>query len=179
MRQSNEKEVYVNSGEVEVLQGGGVLKASAIGSCVVVTVYDPHYRVGGMAHVMLPWASADHSLPTNTKYAEGAMQELMRKMANCKINKDGLDLCLVGGGNLLGKGHENLGMEIARSVNEILRRFGIKPVASELGGTLRRSCSLDVASGCVNFTVGDSIQHMLWQSNSTRTQSFRHADLLI
>ena len=170
MRKQYEKEVFVDSGDVDVCQGAGVLLASAIGSCVVVTVYDPNLYVGGMAHVMLPWASPYSDRSTKTKYAEQAMQELLRRMTDCKANRDRLDLCLIGGGNLLGDGHEDLSIEIAQSLLQIFDRMGIKPVASELGGTQRRSCSLDVASGCVKFTVGDSMQRTLWESQKALTQ---------
>jgi len=57
MRQPIENEIFANSGEVKIRQPEGVLIASAIGSCVVVTVYDPYLCTGGMAHAMLPWAT--------------------------------------------------------------------------------------------------------------------------
>jgi len=37
----------VNSGDVTACKGEGVLRASAIGSCVVVTAYDPDSGVEG------------------------------------------------------------------------------------------------------------------------------------
>lgn len=36
-----------------------VLITYALGSCIAVVVYDPHARVGGMLHFMLPNASLD------------------------------------------------------------------------------------------------------------------------
>jgi chemotaxis protein CheD len=154
-------EVFVDSGEVAVCQGTGMLIASAIGSCVVVTVYDPFSCVGGMAHVMLPWASRDPHLSNRTKYAEDAMKELMRKMADYKTDLSLLKLCLIGGGNLLGDGHDDIGADISRSLIEIITRMGIKPIAMELGGLQRRSCALCVSSGRVTFTVGNSAHRTL------------------
>jgi chemotaxis receptor (MCP) glutamine deamidase CheD len=49
---------------------------------VVVTAHDPDARVGGMAHVMLPGASQNPGSSDQTKYAEDAIQELMRKEGN-------------------------------------------------------------------------------------------------
>ena len=156
-------EIYVNTGEVEVCQSEGVLIATAIGSCVVVTVYEPYLCVGGMAHVMLPWASRDRDLSDRTKYAEDAIKELMGKIANYKANVDALKLCLIGGGNLLGNDHDDIGAEISRSLLEILGRIDINPVALELGGAHRRSCALYVASGRVTYTIGDSDQLTLME----------------
>lgn len=149
-------EIFVDSGEIAICHGTGVLIANAIGSCVVVTAYDPCLCVGGMAHVMLPWASTDWNLAGKTKYAEDAMRELFRKMAVYTANVNSLEICLVGGGNLLGDGHDDIGADISQSIIEILNEMNIKPVAMELGGVQRRSCTLCVASGRVTFTVGDS-----------------------
>jgi len=159
--------VFVNSGEVEVCQGDGVLRAGAIGSCVVVTGYDPDSRVGGMAHVMLPGVSRDPNPSVRTKYAENALQEMARKMSDLGASEAGLHVCLIGGGNLLGDGHDSLGQEIAWSVAEVLRRMRIEPVAMELGGTQRRNCTLDIASGRVTFTVGDSTERTLWEARGS------------
>ena len=156
-------EIFVNSGEVAACQGTGMLIASAIGSCVVVTVYKPYSCVAGMAHVMLPWACRDPDLSDRTKYAEDAMKELMGKMTNYKANLDSLKLCLIGGGNLLGNDHDDIGAEISRSLLEILNRIGINPVAMELGGVQRRSCALCAVSGRVTYTVGDSNQRTLME----------------
>ena len=156
-------EIFVNTGEVAVCQREGVLIASAIGSCVVVTAYEPYLRVGGMAHVMLPGGSRAPNLVNKTKYAEDAMKELMRKMADYKASLDSLKLCLIGGGNLLGNGHDDIGTEISQSLREILSKIGINPVAMELGGVQRRGCSLCVASGRVTYTLGDSDQRTLME----------------
>ena len=48
------QEISVSSGEINACRAEGVLRASAIGSCVVVAAYDAGTGAGGMAHVMLP-----------------------------------------------------------------------------------------------------------------------------
>lgn len=161
------KAYSVDSGEVKVCQGDGVLLASAIGSCVAVTCYEGALCVGGMAHVMLPGASRDPNRSDRTKYAEDALSELVQKMSALGAGETGLHVCLVGGGNLLGSGHDNLGQEIVLSIVEILGRMGIEPAATDLGGTQRRSCTLDVACGRVTFTVGDSARRLLWAASDS------------
>jgi len=159
-------EISVNSGEVGVCKGEGVLRASAIGSCVVVAVFIPDCRIGGMAHVMLPGASRDRDPSGRTRYAEDAMQEMMRKMADLGTKESRIYACLIGGGNLLGDDHYSPGPEIVQSLAEILRRMSITPVAMEVGGTQRRSCSLDVGCGRVTYTVGDSTERTLWEAEA-------------
>ncbi len=156
-------EIFVDSGEVAACKGHGVLQASAIGSCVVVVAYDPDCHVGGMAHVMLAGASRDQDPTGGTKYAEDAVQEMMQKMANLGSTKAHLCVCLIGGGNLMGKGHDSPGPETVRSLSEILHRMRIEPVSMEVGGRQRRSCTLDVDRGCVTCKVGDSAERKIWE----------------
>lgn len=164
-------EFSVDSGEVEACRGEGILRAGAIGSCVAVTAYDPDARVGGMAHVMLPGVSRDTGSSDKTKYAEDAIHEMMRKMSALGAGEARLRVCLVGGGNVLGPGQDSLGPEIVRSIADILGRMHIVPVATEVGGDQRRSCSLDVACGRVTYTVGDSRSMTLWESGLEASNS--------
>ncbi|MFC1672275.1 chemotaxis protein CheD [Planctomycetota bacterium] len=154
----------ISSGEVSACKGEGILRASAIGSCVVVTAYDPDSRVGSMAHVMLPGASRDKDSSRRTRCAEDAIREMMQKMADLGADEARAHVCLIGGGNVLGDGHVSPGPEIVRSLTEILGRRGIEPVGIEVGGTQRRSCVLDVAGGRVTYTIGDSARQILWES---------------
>ena len=159
-------EISVNSGEVQVCKGEGLLHANAIGSCVVVAAYDPDSGVGGMAHVMLPGASRSRNTSRDTKYAEDAVEEMMQKMASLGASKARVHACLIGGGNVLGDGHDTPGPETAQSLTEILVGKGIATVAKEVGGTQRRSCALDVARGRVTYTIGDSEQRVLWEAEA-------------
>ena len=161
----------VDSGEDKACRGKGILRANAIGSCVGVAAHDPDAGVGGMAHVMLPGGSRDPGLSDTTKYAEDAIRELMRTMSAKGAGEARLRVCLVGGGNVLGPGHVGPGPEIVISLTEILDSMRIEPVATEVGGTQRRSCSLDAASGRVTYTVGDSGCLTLWDSGLGRSDS--------
>jgi len=154
----------VNTVEVRTLKGEGILRASAIGSCVAVAAYDPQSGVGGMAHVMLPGSSPQKDPSNRTKYAEDAVEEMMRKMAELGAGEAGIQVCLLGGGNVLGDGHDTPGPEIVESLRGILGRRGVTTVAMEVGGTQRRSCCLDVAGGRVTYTIGDSGQQILWEN---------------
>ncbi len=100
-------EVGVNSGEVNARKGEGILRASAIGSCVVVMAYDPDHGVGSMAHVMLPGASGDQNPSRKTRYAEDAIQDMMRKMAALGADEARIHACLIGGGNVWGDGRDS------------------------------------------------------------------------
>jgi len=153
--------IDVHTGDVKVCKGEKILQASAIGSCVAVAAFDSAARVGGMAHVMLPGASPDGQPSRRTRYAEDAVGEMVRTMAELGADVSLIAACLVGGGDILGKG-DGPGQEIVDSVVEALRKRRVKVVAEELGGTERRSATLDVARGRVSYTIGDSERRALW-----------------
>ena len=154
----------ISTGDVKISSGEVCLRASALGSCVAVTLHDPACAAGAMAHVMLPGASRGRASAESkrTRYADDAVAELLRLMTNMDADTSRATLCLVGGANVLGKDHDTLGLDIVRSLTDIFAHHGIVPVATETGGTLRRSCTLDVATGRVTFTVGDSEEKLLW-----------------
>ena len=159
-----ERDISVDSGEVAVTKEAVVLRASAIGSCVVVAAYDANAGVGGMAHVMLPGTSPNGGGTNRTRYAGDAFDEMMRDMTALGAATNGMSVCLVGGGNVLGDGYDSPGPQNVQSLIEILGKKGIVPAAREVGGTLRRSCSLDVSCGRVTYTIGDSAERVLWQA---------------
>jgi chemotaxis protein CheD len=158
----------VNAGEIKVCRREGVLRASALGSCVAVAAYDPNSRVGSIAHVMLPGASDGRNPSKKMRYAEDAIQEMMRRMTALGVDESRMRVCLVGGANVLGDGHDSPGLDIVWSLTEILNRKGITPAAVDVGGEQRRSCTLDVAFGRVTYTIGDSAPRMLWEAGNVR-----------
>lgn len=159
-----DRDISVDSGEVAATQGAAVLRAMAIGSCVVAAAYDTNTGIGGMAHVMLPGTSPHGAGTNRTRYAGDAIEEMLRRMTALGAATNGMSVCLVGGGNILGGGHDSPGPEIVQSLIAILGEKGIVPVAMEVGGTQRRSCSLDVSCGRVTYTIGDSVERTLWNA---------------
>lgn len=154
----------MNTGEVEVCRGDQDIKANALGSCVAVTAFDPESGVAGMAHVMLPGISPDEDPSKRTRYAQDAIDEMLGKSTDLAADTSKLQVCLVGGANVLGEGHVSPGPGIVDSVTDILGQMGISPVAFEVGGEQRRSARLDSSTGTVTYTIGDSGKMLLWES---------------
>lgn len=164
-------EIFVDSGEIRASRGKGILRTNAIGSCMVVTAYDPDSVTGGMAHVMLPGEPLDPESLGKNRYARNAIEEMMRIMSSLGAKESRLQVCLVGGGNVLGKDHDSPGAELYRSLTEILKMKGINPVARHVGGIQRRACALNVLNGRVTYTIVDSEQRTLWEANPGRPGS--------
>jgi len=127
----------------------------AIGSCVVVVAYDRYKKVGGLAHAMLPGRSPNGASKNRTKYAEDIVDILLNALKKAGANIEDSEVTLVGGANVLGVG--NISEQITGSVLNYLKRLNIKPKKKKLGGTQRRSVSLDIDSGKMFYSEGDGM----------------------
>lgn len=156
---------YVNTGEVN---SGGietVLNSGAIGSCIVVTAFDPIKHIGAMAHILLPGTFPSKNGSQRTRYAHNAIEEMLCQLAKFGIGRNDIEVCLIGGANVLKREKDTIGKENLISVEEILKEKHIAIKAKSVGGFERRTVLLDIFNGCIYFTVGNSIQKVLWQSD--------------
>ena len=154
---------YVNTGEV---RSGGIeiiLNSGAIGSCVVITAYDPNVKVGAMAHVMLPGSSSQKTNTISTKYAADAVDELLHQLIKRGTKKEDIVICLLGGANVLKRAGDTIGNDNIVSVEKLLNNLDLTVCARSLGGTERRTGLFYIETGSVYFTQGDSKEKLLWK----------------
>lgn len=158
--------IYVHSGEV--FSGGPetTLYSGAIGSCVVITIYDSVKEIGAMAHVMLPGTGPDGEEKGDTKYAANAIGALVTLMKQQGSKASQWETCIIGGANVLKKPNETIGKNNIDSVMQWLAVYGIRLSEKALGGQERRTVTLDIANGVIYYTVGDSRKKILWQHHN-------------
>ncbi len=153
----------MNTGEVKACQEETILKSSAIGSCVVITACDSKKKAGAMAHVMLPGRSPKESSSNRTRYAADAIDMMIKKLTSLEANRDNIEVCLVGGANVLKRSDDTIGKDNIESVLELLRKNRLKIRAKAVGGTVRRSVSFDVEGGSVFYAEADENEKVLWK----------------
>jgi len=154
--------IDVNTGEVKVGGSKTILRSLAIGSCIVVAAYDSRKKVGAMAHVMLP-GRAPEKEPEKTKYAADAIDEMINQMTVAGANRDNIEVCLVGGGNVLQRKDDTICKENVKSTTELLEKENIPIRKAVLGGTERKSVFLDIDCGSISYTEGDGGKRPLWR----------------
>ena len=157
------KIIDVSTGEVRTSRRKVILRSSAIGSCVAVAAYDSEKKVGALAHVMLPGSAPRKAGLGRTKYAVDAVKELLKRMAWRGTNKADIEVVLVGGGNVLRKKDDTICRENIESVVEVLAQNQIPIQAQSVGGTTRRSVTLDVETGQIFCSQGDMNEKELWE----------------
>lgn len=153
--------IDVDTGYVAVGEGGSMLRANAIGSCIVVTAYDTRTRNAGMAHILLPGEAPEKAV-SKTRYAVDAIERLLALMTQAGSAVEDIEACLIGAGNVLRDEAETICKHNIKSVTQILTEKKIPIRASNLGGYERKSALLDITTGRLSCTQGDGLPAVLW-----------------
>ena len=112
--------IDVYTGEVKAGGENTILKSNAIGSCVVIAAYDASKKVGALAHVMLPGAAPEGKTFQRTRFAADSIEEMINRMTHLGAHKDDIEVCLVGGGNVLEREDDIICQDNIVSVVELL-----------------------------------------------------------
>jgi len=143
-------DIEVKMGDIAVAEDANNLIASGIGSCLVITLYDPKLKIGALAHAMLPPHSrlASHRTP-DTKYIDTAIDEMLKRMLTCGARKQDLEAKIIGGANMFSMLDSDIGKQNVLSAKEKLKKEGIKIAGACVGGSIGRSVEFCVAPGIV------------------------------
>lgn len=132
------------------------LTASGIGSCLVITLYDPKRKVGALAHAMLPSNSPARDerqgamdKRRDAMYVGVAIDEMLKKIKAFGAKREDLEAKLIGGANMFAAFKSDIGKQNVLSAKEKLKKEGIKLVGEAVGGSIGRSVEFCVASGIV------------------------------
>jgi chemotaxis protein CheD len=139
--------VPVRMGQAALAGAPTRLKA-VVGSCIGVTVYSPNLRLGMLSHVVLPRAKGRTAYPA--KYADTAVGHMRAVLESRGARAGGLVAKIVGGACMFGGGVSmQIGEDNIHAAAAALRAAGIRIAGSEVGGTIGRRLSFDLATGDV------------------------------
>ncbi|MBF0469506.1 MAG: chemotaxis protein CheD [Desulfamplus sp.] len=136
------------------------LRTFALGSCVAVIILYPRTRTVGMVHIALPDSAIDSSNRAQTQpgyFADTAIPALFRKMqifgTEQEIKKIGLIVKIAGGANVMVPDETfKIGMRNIQAVKNILKSYGLRPIAEDVGGNISRTVTVHVNTGEVVLT---------------------------
>jgi len=165
------KNIDVQIGEVRVGGKNIILKSKAIGSCIAVVACDPAIGIGAMSHIMLPGAAPeDKKAEERTKYAADAIDIMFTKMERLGSKNGSIHIALIGGGNVLNRDDDTICRDNIESVLELLNRKNLKVKAQAIGGTYRRSVTLDVESASIFYSEGNNGETLLWKAEQSQEE---------
>lgn len=143
--------IKVGMADYKVAKAPDILMTIGLGSCVGITLYDPVLKVGGMAHVMLPWSTNYSNNLNKAKFADTAIEMLLKDLVDIGAITKRLVSKVVGGAKMFEIKSSDERMKIGeRNVEaaiKILELKGIPIVAKDVGGTYGRTIELNLEDG--------------------------------
>ena len=133
------------------------LVASMISSGVVVAIYDPEVKVGGMLHYLLPDKDINFAkaMENPSLFANSGIPNLYRQCYRLGAKKERIICCLVGGADLINpSGMFTPGEDNHEGAVDVLGRNGVSPWKEWIGGWERRCVRLFLSDGRVVVESG-------------------------
>ncbi|MDB6063693.1 MAG: chemotaxis protein CheD [Verrucomicrobiaceae bacterium] len=128
---------------------------TVLGSCVAITLWHPQQKIGGMCHYMLAKRRSAQTEELDGKYADEALQLLLREIAVAGGNAREYEVKLFGGGNMFmhvplpAKRGINVADDNVIAGRELLNRHGFAVTAEHLGGHGHRQIVFEIHTGDV------------------------------
>lgn len=144
----------VGLGELAVDSSPGRLVTFGLGSCVGLCLYDPIRRVGGLAHIFLPWGDRERE-GQPALYANLGVERLADAVVALGGEYRRLQAKMVGGARLFAHSDTlNVGERNVEAVRNELARLRLRLVGEDVGGSRGRSLLFDLTDGRARVTSG-------------------------
>jgi chemotaxis protein CheD len=151
-------EIFLQPGEV-YFGDQNIRIRTVLGSCVAMTLWHPRHKVGGMCHYMLARRKGQDSVELDGRYADEALQLLLREVNSIGGNPREYQVKLFGGGNMFVHEPPSALPSTYRQINvaddnvvagrELLAQHGFAISAEQLGGQGHRQVIFEISSGDV------------------------------
>lgn len=151
-------EIFLQPGEVYFGDRNERIR-TLLGSCVAITVWHAQRKIGGMCHYMLgrrrSWRAGDGIHTLDGKYADEALQLLLRAIDASGSYPREYEVKLFGGGNMFAQAvpparHTiNVADDNVAAGRELLARYGLVVTAEHLGGHGHRQIIFEISTGDV------------------------------
>jgi len=152
MSDSSQIDLFLQPGEHCIADGGYRLR-TLLGSCVSIILWHPAKRIGAMSHFLLPSRGNLPKGALDGRYADEAMQLMIRDLAVEKVSLSQCQAKLFGGGDMFP--HQvkarttNVGQKNGEAARNLLLTHRVALVSESLFGVGHRQVIFDVASGDV------------------------------
>ncbi len=154
-----EKVLKVGMADLKVCKAPLALTTIGLGSCVGVCLWDTSSGVGGLAHVMLPDSSKIKNNTNVYKFADTAIDEMIRQMVVMGANRHRLKAKIAGGAQMFAFQIKNdaicVGLANVEAVKAKLQKEGIPILAEDTGGNHGRTIVFYPQTGKLSIKAFD------------------------
>lgn len=139
--------VIVGIGDYAIARSPVKIRTSALGSCVGVTIYDRHEKIGGLLHTMLPNIKKAGIKYNPAKFTDAGIEYLVAEIIENGGSRRKLEAKLVGGASMFENSHMNIGERNIKSAKETLKKLGLEIIAEDTGKNYGRTIIFDTLTG--------------------------------
>lgn len=138
--------VYLKPAELYVVDKPTIVR-TVLGSCLAVTMFNRRLGVSAICHALLPQQdlkeSSNNHLSEKLKYVDYVIPKMLAKMKSYDIKAEEIEVKLFGGADLLNVQADQAKNQPVGKLNietaiKILEAEGLRPKASDVGGTIGR-----------------------------------------
>ena len=141
------KLVVVGISDQQIVSPPDTLVTYALGSCVGICLYDNLRRIAGLAHILLPEAFGESGGNNIYKFADTAIEELIRSMGKRGCVRLHLTAKIAGGANMFASSGKSIGDRNVETVKKELQRLRIRLVAEDTGANYGRTALFNPEDG--------------------------------
>ena len=144
-----ETKITIGIADMKMAQGHDTLITYALCSCIGICLYDPLLKLGALIHIMLP-LNMETGRKNTMKYADTGLRETIKLMEAKGASRARMTAKIAGGAKMFevsAGSIGNIGQRNIESVHINLRKEGIRLLKEDVGGSIARTLSFDVATG--------------------------------
>ncbi len=142
--------VVLKPGEFYFGSSGERIK-TLLGSCVAITFWNAHKRVGGMCHYLLPDNPSRANRIPDGRYADQSMELFLADLKRTATRPENYEVKIFGGGNMFPgvtrKNSNDVGRRNVKAARQLLSKNHFKIHSEHVGQVGHRTVILDLKSG--------------------------------
>ena len=141
--------IIVGISDYKIAKSPEVLITYALGSCIGTCLFDGVLHLAGLSHILLPEASICPNDTNIMKYADTAIEGLVKAMERQGASRARLTAKIAGGAKMFATSTIGVGERNIIAVKNELRRLNIRLVAEDTGDTYGRTMEFNPDDGSV------------------------------
>ncbi|HPU62909.1 MAG TPA: chemotaxis protein CheD [Mobilitalea sp.] len=149
------KIIKVGMADANVCVAPDVITTLGLGSCVGIVLYDPVSKIAGLAHIMLPDSTKIINNSNKYKFADTAIDMLIKDMLDIGANRYNLVAKIAGGAQMFNFGNSSEMMRIGdrnvEATKEKLAQLGIRILAEDTGANYGRTIEFYSETGMLHI----------------------------
>lgn len=156
--------IRVKMADLSVAKHPAILITQSLGSCVGIALYDRKKKIVGLAHIMLADSNAVKNNNNKAKFADTAIEEMLKKMLFLGSVKNDIIAKIAGGACMFSYTNNsdnflNIGKRNIESTIKYLELKRIPLISMDVGGNYARTVEFDSGTGILMIkTVAHGIK---------------------